>query len=108
MITLTKAQIYTKYAGNIDVWLQNGSGNEIALFSDGEWNQIESIIDELSISKQKVSSAKKSDAEKPVKRTYKPITPEKYAEAKEETERFLGVVDANDYEAILSELYKLA
>lgn len=105
MITLAKAQIYAKFSGDIDSWLKHGSSEEREVIAAGDWSLMENIVDDLSLQKKK-RQAQLSDKNK--ERTYTPMSDAQYQKAVEETERFMGVVNANEYEDVLSELWRYA
>jgi len=58
MITLKKVEVFAKYGGDIDAWLHDGTTDEKSIISNGDWGQIESIIDELSLIIKKQASEK--------------------------------------------------
>ena len=105
MITLAKAQIYAKYRGDVDSWLRHGTRDEKALLTEGDWGLMQSIVNDLSLQKNN-RQPRTDDGSK--ERTYTPITDAQNKQAKEETERFIGIVSADDYEDVVNELYRYA
>ncbi len=98
--------MYSKYSGDIDAWLKKASAYEKSLFSEGDWGLIESIVDELGISKRKMESERKVTV--PSERTFTPMTEEEVENAQAETNRFKNIVDENEYEEVLNVLWKFA
>ena len=106
MINLQKAYIFKKYRGNIDSWLNNASPDERAIFKEGEWAEIESIVFDLSTQKM---AQKRQEVTRPVvERKFTPASAEVIAEANAYAERFSAQVEGSEYEAVLAVLYELA
>lgn len=51
MITKNKILVYKKYDGDLDAWARIGTSEEKNIMSDDDWYLIDSLIQEIIISK---------------------------------------------------------
>ncbi len=106
MITLKKAILFSRYEGNIELWLEHATIAEKSIFSEGDWSEIESVVDEIGIAKTRQERELQKVREE--NRTFTPI-PRVPKDSKFEfdTKKFQNIAE-DQYEMIISELWKSA
>lgn len=54
MITKEKLTVYRKYNGDLDLWARIGASKEKSIMSDDDWYLIDSLIQDVIISQNKL------------------------------------------------------
>jgi len=112
MINLKKTEIYKKYKGDMDLWMTSAAREEIDVFEEGEWSQIDFIVQDLGVQKamqEKEPSSKLTEEDHTIKgQTFTPISEKDAQKSNDYAMRFIGLVNKSEYETVLDELYKIA
>lgn len=56
MITLEKLKIYSRYRGDVDIWIRTGKSKEKKIMVSNDWYLIDSLIQDIGFVKKGLSS----------------------------------------------------